>query len=72
MLTLVITQPTKADVHGICAFRLDFSVDDYICNGIVCLDGSWGLCAAHLIEDDLNVDSLTGHDVKGSQFGTSG
>ena len=72
LLTLVITQPMKPYVHGLCAFRLDFSVDDCICHGIICLGGSRGLFVAHLVEDDSNVDSFMGHDVKGSQYGFSG
>ena len=40
----------KAHIHGFCAFRLNAIVYYAVGRGVVCLNGSWGLFVAHLVQ----------------------
>ena len=63
LLCFSIAEPMESHIHCFGSFGCDFTIDDCVCHGIICLDGSGWLFVAHLLQNDSYVHCLSCHDV---------
>ena len=63
LLCFSIAEPMESHIHCFGSFGCDFTIDDCVCHGIICLDGSGWLLVAHLLQNDSYVHCLSCHDV---------
>ena len=63
LLCFSVPEPVEAHIHGLCAFGLDFAIDDSFCSGVVCLDGGGWLGVSKFLKNGADVDCFLCIDV---------